>query len=373
MRYAWSLLGRMVLLGPADAGPHDGPAKAGHYGGDGPAEAGHDGRDEDEAAWTERARRDALRRAVVWQPPAVPIEKADLAATPDALPDEVACRFHVDDLNGLTPKFECELRGGEVVKVKYGGAEPHGEVAATRLLRAIGFGADTVTFVRRVRCYGCPRYPFTTMKVVSLAGAERLFEKGLDYDTAIEFEWVAVERKSTRQAIETPEVRGWAFHELADVPTASRVHADALTLMAVFLAHWDNKAENQRLQCLSGGPGRDGTCARPFAMLQDVGGTFGPRKVQLDAWKAAPIWEDRAQCRVTMASLPHGGATFTPVKISEAGRRFLASRLSRLRDAQIEALFRGARFADHDGTVGGWVAAFKQRVAAISDGPRCPR
>ena len=74
-----------------------------------------------------------------------------------------------------------------------------------------------------------------------------------------------------------------------------------------------------------------------------------------------------------MASLPHGGATFTPVNISEAGRRFLASRLSRLRDAQIAALFRGARFADHDGTVEQWVAAFKQRVAAIADGPRCPR
>ena len=352
MRYAWLVAAGLVMT----------------------AVPGGNGRvDADEPEWTEGARLDALRRAVVWQAPAVPIEKADLASTPGALPDELSCRFHVDDLNGLTPKFECTLRGGEVVKVKYGGAEPHGEVAATRLLRAIGFGADAVAFVRRVRCYGCPRFPFTTMKVVSLTGAERLFEKGLDYDTAVEFEWVAIERKSKVEAIETPDRRGWAFHELAAVPTASRVHADALTLMAVFLAHWDNKAENQRLQCLSGGPGPKGTCARPFAMLQDVGGTFGPRKVELEAWKAAPIWEDRPQCRVTMASLPHGGATFTPVAISEAGRQFLASRLSRLRDAQVEALFRGARFEDHDGTVAGWVAAFKQRVATIADGPRCPR
>jgi hypothetical protein len=359
MRYAWPLAAGLVLMvlagvrGTADARLH--------------------ARGADAPAWTERARLDALRRAVVWRPPAVPIEKADLAATPDALPDEVTCRFHVDDLNGLTPKFECELRGGEVIKVKYAGVERYGEVAASRLLRALGFGADNVSFARRVRCYGCPRFPFTTMKVVSLAGAERLFEKGLDYDSAMDFEWAAVERKSRLESIETPEVRGWAFHELARVPTASRAHADALTLMAVFLAHWDNKAENQRLQCLSGGPGRDGACARPFAMLQDVGGTFGPRKVELDAWKAAPLWEDRAQCRVTMASLPHGGATFTPVGISEAGRQFLASRLSRLRDAQIEALFRGARFEHHNGTVEGWVAAFKQRVAAIADGPRCPK
>ena len=32
---------------------------------------------------------------------------------------------------------------------------------------------------------------------------------------------------------------------------APRAHVDALRLLAVFLAHWDNKAENQRLVCLS--------------------------------------------------------------------------------------------------------------------------
>jgi hypothetical protein len=236
MRYAWLLAAGAILATQPVAW----------------ATAGHDERVADEPVWTERARVDALRRAVVWRQPAVPIERADLATTPDALPDELTCRFHVDELSGLTPKFECELRGGEVIKVKYAGAEPHGEVAASRLLRALGFGADHVAFARRVRCYGCPRFPFSTMKVVSLAGAERLFERGLDYDTAIDFEWPAVERKSKIESIETPEGRGWAFHELARVPTASRTHRDAFTLMAVFLAHWDNKAENQRLQCLSG-------------------------------------------------------------------------------------------------------------------------
>ena len=118
--------------------------------------------------------------------------------------------------------------------------------------------------------------------MVTLVGAEKLFARGLDYDSAVDFEWASVERKFSGEPIETPDGRGWAFHELAKVPTASRVHADALTLMAVFLAHWDNKPENQRLVCLSGKPARDGRCARPMAMLQDVGGTFGPRKTDLD-------------------------------------------------------------------------------------------
>jgi hypothetical protein len=327
----------------------------------------------DPAAWSEAARLDALSRAVVWQEPAVPIERADLSRTPGDAGDDLRCRFHVDDLNGLTPKFECALGGGEIVKVKYTGAEPHGEVAATRLLRAIGFGADTVSFARRVRCYGCPLFPFPTLKVVTLVGADRLFERGLDYDRAVDFDWVAVERKSDVVAIETASGKGWAWHELARVPTASRIQADALTLMAIFLAHWDNKAENQRLLCLSGAARRDGTCARPFAMLQDVGGTFGPRKVNLAAWREAPVWEDRSRCSVSMASMPHGGATFVPVEISERGRRFLAGRLQRLSDAQITALFEGARFSHHDGTTREWVEAFKARVAALASGPACPK
>ena len=324
-----------------------------------------------ERSWTEQARQDALRRAVVWQAPPTPIESADLALTPGTLPDPLRCRFKVDDVNGLTPKFECELPDGEVVKVKYSGPEPYGEVAASRLLRTLGFGADRVTFVQRVRCYGCPRYPFPTLKLVTLVGVEKVFAKGLDYDSAVDFEWPSVERKAEGEKIETDEGKGWAFHELAKVPTASRVHADALTLMAVFLAHWDNKPENQRLVCLSGKPGRDGRCARPMAMLQDVGGTFGPRKTDLDGWRGAPIWTDRATCTVSMKTLPHGGATFTDTTISEQGRRFLADRLGRLSDRQIDTLFRAARFDRHNGTVAEWTALFKEKVRLIASGPAC--
>ena len=327
---------------------------------------------ESRASWTEEARLDALRRAAVWQPPPTPIESADLSQTPGALPDEVRCRFRVDDVNGLTPKFECELPAGEVLKVKYSGPEPYGEVAASRLLRTLGFGADPVFFVKRVRCYGCPRYPFPTLKLVTLVGAEKVFARGLDYDSAVDFEWPSIERKPEGEKIETSQTRGWAFHELSKVPTASRVHADALTLMAVFLAHWDNKPENQRLLCLSGKPERDGQCAKPMAMLQDVGGTFGPRKTDLAGWRGAPIWKDRPTCTVSMKTLPHGGATFVDTKISEKGRRFLADRLTRLRDPQIESLFRGARFDTHDGTIAEWTALFKSRVHAIASGPACP-
>ena len=63
--------------------------------------------------------------------------------------------------------------------------------------------------------------------------------------------------------------------------------------MAVFLAHWDNKSENQRLVCLSEDDSPDGRCQKPFAMLQDVGSSFGPPKIDLKTWEGSAIWANR--------------------------------------------------------------------------------
>ena len=156
---------------------------------------------------------------------------------------------------------------------------------------------------------------------------------------------------------------------------------DALRLLAVFLAHWDNKSENQRLVCLSEKDWPDGgKCSRPMAMLQDIGSSFGPRKVDQEKWEQFSVWGDRATCMTTMDGLPYKGATFKPMKISEAGRQHLASLLGQLSDQQITALFAGARFDQSKGMIGftatpvpEWVRAFKKKVQAISDGPPCPQ
>ena len=159
---------------------------------------------------------------------------------------------------------------------------------------------------------------------------------------------------------------------------APRGHVDALRLLAVFLAHWDNKSKNQRLVCLSQEDWKDGErCEQPFLLLQDVGATFGPSKVDLEEWKAAKIWEDRATCRASMADLPYDGATFAPVHISEAGRRQLAGMLARLSDPQVTDLFTAGRFDQPVGlfnrrsAIADWVAVFKAKVREITEGPAC--
>ena len=330
-------------------------------------------------------RLDALTRAQVWRAPSVPVGKARLTASASQ-PESISCRFQITDLGGTAQKFDCTLENGELIRVKYGRSqEIPSEVAASRLLHALGFGADEVMLVKQVRCYGCPAEPFVTMKAVDLTDSDALYKKFVNYDHYKDFDWAAVERKHQGRAIGTDEVKGWAFFELDDVDAARggapRAHVDALRLLSVFLAHWDNKSENQRLVCLSDNDWPEGgNCRAPLAMLQDVGAAFGPKKVDLDGWTKAPIWANRAQCETSMATLPYEGATFTAVRITEAGRRHLAGLLGQLSDQQIHDLFAGARFDHAEGflktgasEISEWVAAFKNKVRAISDGPACPQ
>jgi hypothetical protein len=327
------------------------------------------------------ARLDAIVRAQVWREPAPVGGRSRLPA--HEVIEELSCRFVLKRLNGTTPKFNCLLDTGEEVRIKYGkGAEIPAEAAATRLLRALGFGADEITLVRHLRCYGCPLEPFTTSKALQTVRAGGVYEHVLDYDDFHDFEWVALERKYDAWPIEAEMQEGWSFTELDRIDTAKggapRAHVDALRLTAVFLADWDNKADNQRLVCDARDWPDATPCKAPFMILQDLGATFGPRKVNLRRWRTSAIWADRPRCRITMRHLPYSGATFVDARVSEAGRQMAARLLGSLSADDIVELFRGARFDRKRGLfsdvrpVSGWVDAFQGRVRLIREGPPCP-
>src|SRR5438093_2912216 len=326
-------------------------------------------------------RNNAFARARVWHEPATPVPAVDFRANPpgpDSFPTdaEVVCKFLLKASGGQTPKFRCVLPTGEVIKVKYGrrNPEPFAEVAATRLLSALGFGADRMHRVARVRCFGCPPYP-----QAHFPWLDSFFSR---QDRYIDIAPATVERPLPGKKVASPGADGWAFAELEHVDPAKggagRAAIDALRLMAVCLADWDNKAANQRLICLPRGEDPAGGCRMPFAFLQDVGATFGPLAVNLDAWRQLPIWADRATCRVSMKSLPYGGATFVDVDVTEGGRKLLASQMTQLRDAQVRDLFDAAGFAqyargpDSNRDLDGWVGAFKAKVAEVAARPPCP-
>jgi hypothetical protein len=336
---------------------------------------------------------DAMRRAQVWEAPETPIEEAKLDRNPAGKgafsPDEIVeCRFKPGGVAGSTPKFDCELPTGETVKVKYGRANPevYTEVAATRLLAALGFPADRMYTVERVVCTGCPPDPFARLECANDAiTAGRSMNEcfaDLDFTHAESFDDAVIERPVKGRRIESNKARGWAWEELKFVDEvqggANRAEVDALRLLAMFLGHWDNKAKNQRLLCAGEAKTEDEGCAHPVAMVQDLGATFGPLKLDLAHWAQTKIWADAPSCRVSMRGLPYGGSTFPDTFISEEGRQFLGRLLRRLSVDQIRALFEGARVTRFPHrrasarNVDNWVRAFQAKVRAIVDRPPCP-
>jgi len=312
-----------------------------------------------------------LRRAEVWTP--TDIASKDMRQGPPGhalMPGAtVTCDFVERTFAGNTPKVGCRL-DDDVLKVRYGRDNPevYASVAATRLLWALGFGADTVTPVH-VRCRGCPP------KIAPLGG--------LDRDT-VTFDVAAVEEKSPGREVEAPEESGWGWQELDLVDEAAggapEAHRDALKLLAVFLQHSDNKSDQQRLVCRSKQTPL-AACPDPLMMIHDVGETFGRASllnrgavtgVNLDMWSKTPIWTDTKHCVGNLAQSQTG--TLDHPVISEAGRRFLAGLLDQLTNRQLEDMFAVARFADRPesgGPIDAWVAAFKHKREEISS-VTCP-
>jgi hypothetical protein len=328
---------------------------------------------------TSAARLAFIQQAQVWT--STPVGEMDLRAGPPGAgafaPDAaVSCRYVERKLAGTTRKFECTMAGGDVVKVRYGdeNGKVQGAVIASRLLWALGFGADGLYPVR-VTCTGCSADPW---KHGGWTPGQQLFSPA------------TIERKPEGHAMNSENDGGWSWPELDQVQEqkggATLAQRDALKLLAVFMQHTDNKILNERLLCLPKARTADGGCDKPFMMLHDVGLTFGRANVfnrtsvasvNFAEWTDTPIWRDGDSC-VGHMSRSMTGTLGDPV-ISEAGRKFLADLLVQLTDGQLHDLFEVARVdlrsrrpdtREPPASVDEWVAAFKHKRDEIA-GKRC--
>jgi len=332
------------------------------------------------------ARLALIRRSQVWHP--TNVESMDLKKGPSgkgafAPGETVTCTYMDKKLSGATPKFACDLGDGDELKVKYGAdnGEVEGEVAATRLLWALGFGADRMYSVR-VICRGCP----------SELGGESRGNDGVVFDPA------AVERKLPGREIQAQGLSGWSWEELDLVDEhnggAPLEHRDALKLLAAMMQHTDSKADQQRLLCVeSGKSGESGksdkrdegieTCAEPFMMINDLGLTFGRASLlntnkasapNFERWAKTPMWKGDKGCEAVLSGSFTG--TLTNPVIHEGGRRFLSDLLMRLSDDQLNDLFNSARFdlrprnpgeaGSAPATINEWVTVFKVKREQIA-------
>ena len=348
----------------------------------------------------------------------------------------VTCEYHLPGvrLGGATPKFLCRV-GGTVYKVKYlpsaqyrttskngrsADREIYGEMAATRLFWALGFGADRV-FLTNVVCVGCPASPHDgpneqeqrtraysrSVRPIGLALIEQRFEGATIAAGGDEgWTWTELREHAGRAQVSTGPL---AASAIAGRPPSVREQAEALQLLQVFVQHGDCKPEQQRLVCLPGaavpetagaarssrkGSSRDGDeegdpatymCQSSFALVDDLGATFGGAgaftgsgaKMSLSKWANKPVFDPAGNrdsggvCRGVLApSMSCSGGIENPV-ITEAGRQFLLNRLEQLTDAQLHDLFAAARvtdFCDDAAQCGvdAWVAVFKDKVRQIA-------
>ena len=340
-------------------------------------------------------RQQVMERARVWRPlntSSLDLIKGPVIPAAQRIPAHVTCTFVFPDkpLGGTTPKFKCDLGTDDVVKVKYGekNGEVYAEVAASRLLWALGFQAD-VMYPARVTCRNCPADPFATSSADWRRGSPTQV-------STKEFDPAVVERESG-SAVEVPGYEGWAWPELDKIGSsagpstslaggATRAELDAFKLLAVFVQHSDSKPGQQEIVCQEGRKQKDAkgneTCAEAWLVIKDLGGSFGKAtklnssKMKLEDWDGAGIWKDATQC---VGDMPRSftGSLEDP-KISEAGRRFLAQRLAQLSDRQIRDLFtvsnvvkRGETIDGTDGRkrpviVDDWVRVFQRKRAEIA-------
>jgi hypothetical protein len=331
--------------------------------------------------WT---RKEYLRKGKVWHKTEIP--SMNIMAGPQneisVLPEqEVTCRFVEPKKRskGFSPKFLCKLKDGPVVRVKYSSRETYSEIAATRLLWALGFYTDEVYPVK-LKCLGCPaKNPSQPSK--NEPRIETVFEDAI------------IERNFSGEEIGEFRDEGWKWLELDQLDPksggSSRAEVDALKLIAVFLQHSDSKPPQQRLACFPNDLNRHlwhQRCMEPVLMVQDVGATFGMAAPKVEAfssmylrgWESEPIWKTNSNGSCVGNVIPSLGGDFQDPEIKEEGRKFLSNLLNQLTDQQIADLFSVARAEktdeklidqghERDVTIADWVRVFKKKREEINN------
>lgn len=290
----------------------------------------------------------------------------------------INCAAQKDDTPGAgtTPKFHCVVPGntdadGNQVRYK---VKPHfkgqsadkkngeiyGEFLSSRFSLAMGFFADD-EWVADVTCPDCEKSLTRGFQGASFspfqpgAGIELSLARGVDVNCNNK------DAGSLAESLQTLLENG-----------APRAEIDAFKLWLGFIDHGDTKTDNHKFACLkSTRNGNTRTCDPGEAVfyVSDMGSTFGfssssEKKAKLDSWRTKePIKVSGGSCTANAKSV---GDT----RISEEGRRLLATNLLRLLAAEkqnqmITRVFSASRNAERDRPASEWAAEFTRKANMI--------
>jgi hypothetical protein len=260
------------------------------------------------------------------------------------------------------------------------------EVAAARLLWALGFPADHMYSARAANCIGCSTDPFKDNQKANTASLR---------DTPVVFRVVAVERLLPMDSIAPQHDETWSWTDAAALYDSGwtreqRVGFDAYRLALGMLTYHNPLDSQNRLVCAEWKPGEQGTkvCQRPMILVQDLGSTFGKpgslganARGDFTAWQSQRVFANPDRCELKYPL--KGDRT-----VLEEARDLLVQRLDRLDRARVKAIFAAARFqmvdqrqlarlrhsgaADvEDAALNEWTDVFMSRVAEIRTARNC--
>jgi hypothetical protein len=268
--------------------------------------------------------------------------------------------FLKEDRNGSNPKFTIVDTAGTRWKVKLG-VEARPETAATRLVWAIGYGADEDYFVQKLCVEDLPAHLHRGNEQVEAGGVVRN---------------VRLERESEGQK----KIGDWSWRHN---PFEHSREFNGLRVLMAVINDWDLKDKNTAIRGTKDSHGN----VVDIYYISDLGATFGtnaiarPRAVSkgdLDSYrdsgfikKIAPEYVDFATPkRPPIVFLVNPHEFFSRLcldwighHVPRADARWTGELLSRLSDGQLRDAFRAAGFPAAD--IDGFTAVLKDRIVQL--------
>jgi hypothetical protein len=261
-------------------------------------------------------------------------------------------RFIEEDQGGSNPKFVVEDARNVRWKVKLG-SEAKPETAATRLLWAVGYFADSTYYLPRLRVEGLPKLS-RGQKYVSANGTIQ----GARFERA------------------QKKVDDWSWFENPFVGTKE---FNGLRVMMALLNNWDLKQANNAIYDVKGEELR--------YLVSDLGGTFGKTggdwtrsKGNLDNYLESEFIDELTPRTVDLVlhsrppllyavAVPYYVKRVRMEKVAEdiprAHARWIGQWLARLSSQQLRDTFRGAGYAPQEAEA--FAGKVRERISRLND------
>jgi hypothetical protein len=301
---------------------------------------------------------------VLWREP-TDLESRDLfygSGGPEHAPHPGTFAFIKEDLDGSNPKYVVRDDTGVKWKIKLG-TEAKPEVAATRLVWAVGYFTDEDYFLPEVRVQALPGNLHRGQKLFAPDGTVR--------DARLKRE----EKRDAKEGI-------WKWKR--DPFTGER-ELNGLRVMMALINNWDVKDDNNSIvekEDKTSGHGEE------IYMVKDLGASFGtPGFVRGDRAKGnlesyshskfitkttADYLSFAAPARPSLAVLVNPFDYVYRMRLRWVGRKiprsdvkWIGSMLARLSPNQVRDAFRAAGYSQPE--VEGFVGIIENRIAALND------